>query len=45
MNCKRAKLLSALLLSMFTAVSLYGSGLKPAAPVVKRKPVMKIEYE
>ena len=38
-------ILNAVLLSMFTAMSLYGSGLKPAVPVVKRKPVMKVEYE
>ena len=45
MNCKRAKLLSALLLSTFTAVSLYASGQKTAAPVVKSKPIMTVEYE
>ena len=39
-------ILNAVLLSMFTtAMSLYGSGLKPAVPVVKRKPVMTVEYE
>ena len=45
MNCKRAKLLSALLLSAFTTLSLYASGLKTAAPVVKMKPIMTVEYE
>ena len=45
MNCKKAKLLSALLLITFTAMSLYASGLKTSAPVVKRKPIMTIEYE
>ena len=45
MNCKRAKLLSALLLITFTAVSLYASGLKTVAPVVMRKPIMTVEYE
>ena len=45
MNCKKAKLLSVLLLSTFTAVSLYASGLKTAAPVVKSKPIMTVEYE
>ena len=38
-------ILNAVLLSMFTAVSLYASGLKTAAPVVKMKPIMTIEYE
>ena len=45
MNCKKAKLLSALLLSAFTTLSLYASGLKTAAPVVKMKPIMTVEYE
>ena len=45
MNCKRAKLLSALLLITFTAMSLYASGLKTVAPVVMRKPIMTVEYE
>ena len=45
MNCKKAKLLSALLLSAFTTLSLYASGLKTAAPVVKMKPIMMVEYE
>ena len=45
MNCKRAKLLSALLLSTFTAVSLYASGQRTAAPMVKSKPIMTVEYE
>ncbi len=44
MNCKKAKLLSALLLSAFTTLSLYASGLKTAAPVVKMKPIMTVEY-
>ena len=38
-------ILNAVLLSMFTAVSLYASGLKTAAPVVKMKPIMTVEYE
>ena len=45
MNCKKAKLLSVLLLSIFATVSLYASGLKNSAPVVKRKPIMTVEYE
>ena len=45
MNCKKAKLLSVLLLSIFATVSLYASGLKTAAPVVKMKPIMTVEYE
>ena len=38
-------ILNAVLLSIFAMVSLYASGLKTAAPVVKSKPIMTVEYE
>ncbi|MGN0869834.1 MAG: RHS repeat domain-containing protein, partial [Victivallales bacterium] len=38
-------LLNAVLLSIFTVTSLYASVQKTAAPTVKRKPILIVEYE